>query len=125
MFSMYKWEEMPCIIKRNKLTHLEHFIERSEMMAKFKHLTNKKLKHIKNQLWKVESSLEGLSALFQDREQQGAAPLDSDQLFGIGQILKGFSKELSILLDILSCGHDSKARTEKYFKGDWDRYDRY
>jgi len=71
------------------------------------HLNEKILDKIKERLWIVSSSLEGLGSLF---TQVNSDPcFDSDELYGIGNLLKKLGEEVSILDDILSCGKDSTA----------------
>ena len=53
---------------------------------------------------------DGMAALLQGQGRD-ACP-DADDFFGMGQAIKGISKELSILEDILRCGHDSMALTK-------------
>ena len=90
-------------------------------MAKFKHLTKNKVEHVSNQLWKIGSSLNGLGAVFQLKQERGDSSIDVDELYGIGQLLKGLSKQLSVVEDILRRGHDSMALTEEFF----ENYDKY
>ena len=82
-------------------------------MAEFEHLTDEKLKYITNRLWEVESSLRGLSRLFQYKEDMGGVDFDTEEFFGIGQLLKVLAREISIQEDILKCGYDSTAITEE------------
>ena len=82
-------------------------------MAEFGHLTNEKLEHVTNRLWEVESSLRGLTRLFQYKEDIGDVHFDSEEFFGIGQLLSVLSREISIQEDILKCGFDSMAITEE------------
>ena len=82
-------------------------------MAKIKHLTKKKVEHVTNELWEIESSLKGLGSLFQYRDDEGGIHLDTGEFFGIGHLLKGIAKRVSVLEDILRCGHDSMAITQE------------
>ena len=79
-------------------------------MAEFDHLTKEKMEYVEQGLWEVESALNGLGAVF--RSGKNELLPDEDEWFGIGQILKIFSHRISILDDILRCGHDSTAITE-------------
>ena len=69
-------------------------------MENQKHFSRKSIHHITNRLWELESILKGLAALFQQHGGDGS--FGADELFGIGQILKGLSLELSALEDILN-----------------------
>ena len=42
--------------------------------------------------------------------------MDGDEFHGIGNALKKLAKDLSVIQDILNCGHDSTAITENYFE---------
>ena len=79
-------------------------------MAKFKHLTHKKLEDVCFQLFQIQSGLKGLGSLFEF--QSRGISLDSDELYGIGQLIKQLAHELSVQEDILRCGYDSKAITK-------------
>ena len=81
-------------------------------MAKFKHLTKEKMDKVTNDLWEIKSSLKGLGCLFQYKDDGGHAFFDTSDLFGIGQLIKGIAKRVSVLEDILRCGYDSMAITE-------------
>ena len=83
-------------------------------MAKFKHLAKEKMEHVTNRLWEIETSLEGLGSLFED--QSSDSVFEPDELFGIGQLVKGQARELAILGDILKCGYDSMAITKDWAK---------
>ncbi|MCY4644484.1 MAG: hypothetical protein OXB88_07690 [Bacteriovoracales bacterium] len=83
-------------------------------MAKFKHLNKSKLDYVTERLCDIEGSLDGLGALFLD--QGGHHCPSSNELFGLGLLIKGQARELSILGDILQCGHDSRAVTENWKK---------
>ncbi len=76
-------------------------------MAKFKHLTEKKLKDIRNRLFEVSSGLNGLGTLFES--QSKAFCPSTSELFGVGQLVKQFSREIEIQEDILNCGYNSQA----------------
>ena len=84
-------------------------------MAKFKHLSKTKIEHITLRLGTAHASLNGLGALFQSRRE---IDFDDDELFGIGELVKGQAKELSVLEDILRCGYDSRAITKDWHKMD-------
>ena len=56
--------------------------------------------------------LPGLSGLFRIREESGSASIDTDELYGIGNMLKGLADKLSVQEDILRCGFDSMAVTK-------------
>ena len=75
-------------------------------MEKREHFSRESIHHITTRLWELESILKGLAALFQ--QHGGDGDFASDELFGIGQILKGLSQELSTLEDILNCGPGNK-----------------
>ena len=81
-------------------------------MAEFEHLTKEKLDVVIDNLWEVESSLNGLAGLFQTRENPGDACIDTDALYGIGHNLKLIANKVSTLEDILRCGYDSRAITK-------------
>ena len=81
-------------------------------MTKFEHLTEERLDQVTNKLWEIESSLTGLSGLFRIREERGSASIDTDELYGIGNMLKGLADKLSVQEDILRCGFDSMAVTK-------------
>ena len=82
-------------------------------MAEFEHLTKEKLDMIIDNLWEVESSLNGLAGLFQTRENPGDACIDTDALYGVGNNLKLIADRISVYEDILRCGYDSTAITEE------------
>ena len=82
-------------------------------MAEFGHLTDEKLEHVTNRLWEVESSLRGPTRLFQYKEDIGGVHFDTEEFFGIGQLLSVLSREISIQEDILKCGYDSMAIIEE------------
>ena len=64
----------------------------------FKSEGKKKIDTISCHLWQAESSLLGLAALLQN---QGGSDLSSDELFGIGQIIKRYVKELSEINEMI------------------------
>lgn len=69
-------------------------------MSKSK-ITPEKLETAINKLWQIEGSLKGLGALF---EQQGkGANFESDELFGIGQLLKNLSCDIASIEKLLRC----------------------
>ncbi len=76
-------------------------------MAKFKHLTKKKLEDVRNRLFEVSSGLNGLGSLFES--QSGDFCPSPGEFFGIGQLVKQYSREIEIQEDILNCGYNSQA----------------
>lgn len=72
------------------------------------HLNERILGKVKERLWNVSSSLNGIGKLFQ-KEENFSICMDADESFGIGTYLKKQAEELSILEDILNCGYDSMA----------------
>ena len=83
-------------------------------MEKFKHLTKDKLSNACGRIFDIQSGLYGLGSLFE--YQSSDACFSTSELFGIGQLLKQISHELSIQEDILRCGYDSRA-VKKETKG--------
>ena len=83
-------------------------------MAKFKHPTKNKLSNTCNCIFDIQSGLYGLGSLFES--QSSDACFSPSELFGIGQLLKQISRELSVQEDILRCGYDSRA-VKKKMKG--------
>ena len=79
-------------------------------MAEFEYLSEKKMNHVTRRLAEIEFSLNGLSALLRNRETN--ITFASDEFYGIGLLLNGISREISISVDILRCGFDSTAITE-------------
>lgn len=75
-------------------------------MEEFKHLGKNKMKDVDKILWETESSLNGLGALFQ---AERVVNFSDDELFGIGQLIKGQARQVSVLGNILRCG-DSKTK---------------
>jgi len=72
------------------------------------HLDNNKLlDKICERLWIASGSLKGIGSLF--TQDQKEICLDSDEFYGIGQLLKTISEELSILEDLIRSGCDSMA----------------
>ena len=73
-----------------------------------RHLENQKLVNkICERIWTASGSLRGIGSLFlQDHKE---ICLDSDEFYGIGQLLKTISEELSILEDLIRSGDDSMA----------------
>jgi hypothetical protein len=71
------------------------------------HLTDKILNKVTERVWRVGSSLQGLSGLFTQGTRDMC--LDDGEFYGLGNLLKGLSIELSIIKDILNCGVDSTA----------------
>ena len=70
-------------------------------MEKHEHFSKESINHITTRLWELESVLKGVAVLFQQHGGDGS--FGTDELFGIGQLLKGLSLELSGLKDILTC----------------------
>lgn len=69
-------------------------------MSKSK-ISPEELEAVISKLWQIEGSLKGLGALF---EQQGrGASFESDELFGIGQLLKNLSCEIALIEKLLRC----------------------
>jgi len=85
-------------------------------MAKFKHLNKAKIEHVTQRLWAIESSLDGLAALFYWQGNDSCP--DMNQFCGMGDLVKGLGRELSILADILQSGHDSRAITKGWSRED-------
>ena len=81
-------------------------------MAEFDHLTKEGLGQVQDKLWEIESSLTGMAALFRSKEEMGTSVFDTDELYGIGNLLKSISEKLAVQRDILQCGFDSEAVTE-------------
>ena len=88
-------------------------------MAEFEHLTKEKMEYVEQGLWEVESALNGLGAIF--RSGKNELLPDEDEWFGIGQILKIFAHRISLLDDILRCGHDSMAITKNSTEDKFER----
>ena len=80
-------------------------------MAKLKHLTKNRFDNVCNRLFEIQSGLDGLGSLFEFQSRE--ANLSPDELFGVGQLMKQLSRELSTQEDILRCGYDSRAVTKK------------
>ena len=76
-------------------------------MSSLDHLTSPKLEKVKERLWTASGSLKGLSGLFTQGHRDTS--FDDGEIYGIGQLLKKISEEISILEDILNCGYDSMA----------------
>ena len=81
-------------------------------MKEFEHLTEEKIEQVINGLWEVESSLQGLARLFQYKEEVGGVNFDSEEFFGVGQLLKVLSRQIETQEDILKYGFNSMAITE-------------
>ena len=66
------------------------------------HISQELIDNICSQLKTTEGSLTGLGALF----EQGASDscFTAEELFGIGQLLKNLSAQLSQQIDLLRCG---------------------
>ena len=79
-------------------------------MAEFEHLSKEKMEHVTTGLWEISSSLNGLGSVFQGGKNE--IPVDSEEWFGLGQMLKILSQRASSLEDILRCGYDSTAITK-------------
>lgn len=71
------------------------------------HLNQKVIDKVKERLWIICGSLRGLGSLF--RQTNTSAVFETEELFGIGQLLEKLSEEVGILEDILNCGYDSTA----------------
>ena len=82
------------------------------------HLNKEKIDDVCKRLWATSGALNGLGALFEQATRDPC--LDGDEFFGLGQLLKNLSQELSKLEDILHCGYDSRAKVhfEKAQKSD-------
>lgn len=78
-------------------------------MTYYQHLDDEKLDQVALRLLELEGSLKGLGVLFQYHGNESAP--SPDELSGIGQLLKGLAKEVSILEDILRCGYDSTKKS--------------
>ena len=81
-------------------------------MAEFEHLTKEALEQVQGRLWEIESSLNGMAALFRSKEGMETSVFDTDDLYGIGNLLKTISEKLAVQTDILQCGFDSTAVTK-------------
>ena len=75
-------------------------------MEKHEHFSKENINHITTRLWELESILKGVAVLFQQHGGDGS--FGTDELFGIGQLLKGLSLEISTLKDILTCACGDK-----------------
>ena len=75
------------------------------------HLEQGLMDNICYRLRMIEGSLNGLGALFKQGVDDFSC--DADELFGIGQLLKSLSLEISRIEDILNCGHDSMERANR------------
>ncbi|MCY4644258.1 MAG: hypothetical protein OXB88_06525 [Bacteriovoracales bacterium] len=64
--------------------------------------STKDFDRLKDRLFGVSSSLEGLAGLFQHTKRE--MPLEDGELFGIGAVLRTLAKELSAVEDAL-CDH--------------------
>ena len=80
-------------------------------MAKIKHLTKERFDSVCHRLFEIQSGLDGLGSLFES--QRGEASFSPAELFGVGQLIKQLSRELSIQEEILRCGYDSRAVTKE------------
>lgn len=69
-----------------------------------KNLDKKKMDDMAARLYQLEVSLNGLGSLFQYNKRE--MPLENEELFGIGALLKALSREASCLEDML-CDGDS------------------
>jgi len=69
-------------------------------MAEFEHLSKDKLYTVCDSLFKIQGGLDGLGSLLEF--QSSEACYSPDDLFGVGQLLRLLSHELSIQEDILS-----------------------
>lgn len=75
------------------------------------HLNKETVDKVIERLWIASGSLRGLGSLF--RQVGLNAVFESEELFGIGQILGSLSEELGVLEDILNCGYDSMTKKKK------------
>ena len=85
-------------------------------MTKFKHLNKSKLEYVTQRFLVIESSLDGLEALFHGQDSHSCP--DINELYGMGDLIKELGREVSILTGILEYGYDSKAITK-----DWSERD--
>ena len=81
-------------------------------MEKFKHLNKKKMEKVIENLGKIQSSLEGVGALFQGQGVHSCP--DINDFYGMGDLMKTLAKELLVLEDTLENGYDSRAITKNY-----------
>ena len=78
-----------------------------------KHLNEKIMSDVENRIWAVEGALMGLGGLFEQSCNKDFC-FDPQELFGIGQLLKSLSIEVTRINDILRCGYDSLAQKDIY-----------
>ena len=79
-------------------------------MAKFKHLTKEKFDNVCYRLFEIHSGLDGLGTLFES--QSAETCFSTEELFGMGQVIKQLARNLSVQEDILRYGHDSRTVTK-------------
>ena len=61
-------------------------------MEKSKKLSNEKKEILTNKLWRLESALNGLGAVFQCEKE---SIFNSDELYGIGNLMKILSSQIA------------------------------
>lgn len=83
-------------------------------MAKFKHLSKDKMDHVIDRIGEIRSALDGLAVLFYNHD--GDVVPNRNEVHGIGDIIKGQSRALASLDDILRDGRDNRAVTEDWQK---------
>ena len=74
------------------------------------HINEELIDDICLRLWSVEGSLRGVGALF----EQGASDpcFEAEEVFGVGQLLKSLSQELSGLEGVLRYGRNDQLKVE-------------
>lgn len=82
-------------------------MKKERTLESLDHLDPEKLRQCCIRLWKISGGLNGLGALLKSQTQETC--YEDGELFGIGQILKSFSYEISVIEDILQCGYDSRS----------------
>ena len=80
-------------------------------MENLEHPSNLKINDIIERLWEIECSLNGLAALIQNQGEE--ASHSTDELLGIGSLIKTLSREVSRLGEILGRGNDSRGSIQK------------
>ncbi len=60
-----------------------------------------------DKMWSLSGSLNGIGALLQQQDPNASYCYDHDELFGLGQLLKLLSSEISKIEDILRSGNKS------------------
>ena len=83
-------------------------------MAEFNHISKDKMDHIIDRIGEVRSALDGLAALFyyQGRDYSPSP----NEVYGMGDLIKGQARALAALDDILRYGHDNQSVTDDYQK---------